>query len=728
LPQHQSVAEDLAGQIRDNGIGSQDLAEDLLDPSANNCFQQVIESIVDSVVIHRDYLIIYANASAVRSIGVSSRQDLIGRSSLAFVAPEDKVRVGDAIKRVMVTGGSSGIVPYTGISLDGRRVEIETIAVKIETIGSPLVLNVCRDVTEHNRTKTALKDSEARFATLVRQSPEAIIAVCHGRIVLANVAAAALLGMIREDDLVGQEVAALCDGNQGDLALLGLDVEGQNRQVPRQTCMRLRRFDGLPIDLELTSIPHIYREQPGAYLILRDVTERLRDEERHRYLASHDPMTNLPNRLEFRRQLHAIMTDQDDTRPRRFAVHYMDLDYFKTVNDSLGHEAGDRLLQFVAARLRKAVRSTDLVARLGGDEFAVLQGDANAADAPRSLAEKLQSAVSQPYTIGDQLLHISATIGIAVCPDHGHESEHLLRRADLALYHAKECGRNAISVFSRDIDVRARERESLISQLVRAERAGEFEIHYQPIMCLLSGRIEAVEALLRWRHPERGLMVAEDFIHAIESSREGQRIGAWVLRKACEQAKAWEGLGIDHLRIAVNLSMAFLQRPDFVDAVIQTLAETGLDAAKLELELTERLVISAGVGSIAAKLTELRVQGIHIALDDFGTGYSSLALLRDLPVDRIKIDRSFVAGLGTSADDTAIVRAVTNLGRSLNKRVTAEGVESSETLDMLRDEGCHEVQGFHLAKPMPEKALMQFLQQAPQEARDSLSIPASMPL
>ena len=705
----ETVAPRRTEQLQPTMADDGDFARELTDPSANSCFQQIIESIADSVVIHRDGFLIYANASAVRTTGAGSREALIGKPSLAFVAPEDQARVGAAILEIVETGGSSSIIPYTGVRFDGRRVEIETIAVKIETVGTPIIMNVCRDVSEHNRTKLALRDSEARFEALARHSPEAMIVICEGRIVLANAAAAALLGMLSERDLEGRYIMSFCVDGASDVMSFDAQQDDMQGHVPQQSCMRFRRVDGLTIDLEVTSMPYLYQGRSAAYLLLRDVTQRLRDEERHRYLASHDPLTDLPNRLEFQQRLRDLLANVDSGRTGRFAIHYLDLDYFKSVNDSLGHEIGDRLLQLVAARLRQTIRSTDLVARLGGDEFAVLQADATTDEAPRALAQKMQQVIAQPYSIGDQLLHNSATIGIAIYPDHGVDLEQLLRRADLALYHAKECGRNAISFFCRDLDVRIKERDSLINQLIRAEANSEFEVHFQPIVSLCSGRVEAVEALLRWRHPDRGLMTADEFIDAIEASREGQRIGAWVLREACAYAKSWEQTGIRNLRVAVNLSMPFLQRPDFTKVVFNILDEVGLDASKLELELTERIVISAGTKGIAPKLDELRTRGVHIALDDFGTGYSSLALLRDLPVDRIKIDRSFISGFGISDDDTAIVRAVTNLGISLNKRVTAEGVECSEIMDRLRDEGCHEIQGYHFARPMPASDVVDFL-------------------
>jgi diguanylate cyclase (GGDEF)-like protein len=378
-------------------------------------------------------------------------------------------------------------------------------------------------------------------------------------------------------------------------------------------------------------------------------------------------------------------------------------------NAPLAHRPGAAFRRGVATRLLGGVRSDDVDARLGGDEFAVLQTGVRDVEAARLLAEKMQHAINLPYGADDHLLRTSATIGIAVYPDHGDNPDHLMQRADLALYQAKDWGRNTISFYSELLDRRLQQRDSLISELSRAERNGEFELHYQPIADAGSGRIEAVEALLRWRHPERGLLTAEVFIHAVEASREAQRISLWVLVEACRQARSWQQQGLPSLRLAINLSMPLLQRPDLVEVVRRAVLDCDLDPARLELELTERMIITAGASGVVPKLLALQKLGIHIALDDFGTGFSSLSLLKDLPVDRIKIDRSFVAGFGTNPNDTAIVRAVTRLGRSMNKRVTAEGVEQAQTLDLLRAEGCHEIQGYHLARPMPADRIAAFL-------------------
>lgn len=706
------VQEDLGGRPSDDTID--DLSKmmrsfaETASQSDNACFRQVVEAIPDAVIIHRHGRIIYANPAAVVSMSDQDPEALVGRRVFDFVAADDHDRLGEMIQSVMTRGGASDIGHYVRIGPDGQRYNIETVAARIMSEGGAATLNVCRDVTLRKQTETALRESEGRFRTFAEHSPEATIAICDRRIVIANRAAAELLGNGDPDELLGRDALDFCHRTIEDQAHREFHALERGDGIPKQSHGRLCRHDGSEIDVEWTSIPFTFSGKPAAYLIFRDVTERLQSEERHRYLASHDALTGLPNRLEFQHRLKSI-AEEAEAGGKRFAIHYIDLDYFKTINDTLGHHIGDKLLRTVATRLRHAVRVSDVVARLGGDEFAVLQRDADQENAPLRLAKKLQEAIEQPYTIGDELLHTSITIGIALFPDHGDEPDDLLRRADLALYRAKDRGRNAVSFFSDELDVQVRERDSLITQLVRAEARGEFDVFFQPIASLCSGKINAVEALLRWHHPERGLLPADAFIHAIEVSREAQRIGAWVLRKACEYAKDWEKENLAGLRVAVNLSMPLLQRPDLVDLVKSCLGEFDLDPCRLELELTERMVITAGASGIARKLVQLHELGVCITLDDFGTGFSSLALLKDLPIDRIKIDRSFIAGFGINADDTAIVRAVTNLGRSMNKRVTAEGVENSETLELLRNEGCHEIQGFHLARPMPAADIAGFL-------------------
>lgn len=720
-------------QLKDSGLDHQQ-SGDMIDgvrrmlssltpkavTSDRTSFRQVVEAIPDAVIIHRHGHIIYANPAAVSNMGDGDAEAVLGHRVLDFIAPEYHYDVTKAVSAVMANGGSSDIVPYVRVSPGNLRTDIETIAAKIDVDGGTATLNVCRDVTQRNQTEIALLESEARFRTFAEHSSEATVAICNRRIVIANQAVAKLLKMDDADALLGRDILDLC--HRKTRALVNLEIEAleQGDASPKQSHGRIYLADGKEIDVEWTAIPFTFSGSPAAYLILRDVTARLKAEEHHRYLASHDALTGLPNRLEFQHRLKS-MIEQCKAQTAKFAILYLDLDYFKTINDTLGHHIGDRLLQEVAKRLKRVVRATDVVARLGGDEFAVLQCDVELPSASMGLAQKLQEAIEQPYTIGDELLYTSVTVGIACFPDHGDDPDTVLRNADLALYRAKDRGRNAISLYTAELDLQVRERDTLITQLVAAEARNEFDVFFQPIANLCSGRIEAVEALLRWHHPERGLLPADAFIHAIEVSREAQRIGAWVLRRACTYAKDWERENGTGLRVAVNLSMPLLQRPDLVDLVTSCLSDVDLHPSLLELELTERMVINAEVSGIGRKLAKLHEFGVRIALDDFGTGFSSLSLLKDLPIDRIKIDRSFVAGFGTNADDTAIVKAVTNLARSLHKRVTAEGVENSDTLELLRNEGCHEIQGFHLARPMPAADVITFLEAHRQKASASVA-------
>ena len=677
-------------------------------PAGDQGFGQIIEASDDAVIVHRDGKIIYANPAALERAGAGATESLIGRSVLGLVDPRDRPKLAAGMRTMIEPGRHAGVVGCRWPDVGGGWRDIEMTMVEIAWNDGPAIVSVCRDVTGRKRMEMALETSEARFRAFAEHSPEATIAVCERRLVLANRAAAKLLGAERPQELIGLDVLSFCDPTMRNRAASYIAILELGGAVPRQLRGRLCCRDGRSINVEWTSIPFAFGGKPAAYLIIRDVTRKLEAEERHRYLASHDALTGLPNRLEFQRRLKTTIERAGSEAPR-FAVHYLDLDHFKSINDSLGHQVGDKLLQFVAARLEGAVRISDMVARLGGDEFAVLQTEIGDTESPWRLAAKLLRALEQPYTVGDHLLHISVTIGIAVFPDHGDHPDQLLRRADLALYHAKETGRNSICVFSEHLDRRIKERDILVTELVHAEARGEFDIYFQPIACLRSGRIEAVEALLRWHHPRRGLLAADDFIHAIETSRESQRLGAWILHKACTYARNWTDRELAHLRVTVNLCMPLLQRPDLVDLVRSILDESRLEPSRLELELTEHMIVTAGAAGVTRKLLELHQMGVRIALDDFGTGFSSLALLKDLPVDRIKIDRSFVAGFGSNDGDTAIVHAITNLGRSMNKRVTAEGVESGAMMKRLRSAGCHEIQGFHLARPMPADQLSDFL-------------------
>ncbi len=430
----------------------------------------------------------------------------------------------------------------------------------------------------------------------------------------------------------------------------------------------------------------------------QDITEQRRHETHIRHLARHDTLTNLPNRLMFSETMQAA--EQRIRRRERLAVLAVDLDHFKMVNDTLGHGVGDKVLAEVGKRLRSCCREGDEISRLGGDEFAVLTGPLEAPRDAAAIAERIITRMAEPFDIDGHSIVIGASIGIAVAPGDGTTSEALLKNADLALYRAKNGGRSAYHFFESGMDAALQERRALEVGLRQAVANREFRLVYQPLFNLAEGRICCLEALLRWHRPERGIVPPSEFIPIAEDTGLIVTIGEWVLVEACRAAAAWP----QDVRVAVNLSTIQFRHRNLFNHIKTALAVSGLKPERLEIEVTESLLL-ADVESTITTLHQLRALGVRIAMDDFGTGYSSLSYLRSFPFDKIKIDQSFVKELSAKEDSRAIVTAVIGLGRSLGMATTAEGVETEAQLELVRQQGCTEVQGFLLSPPLPATAV-----------------------
>ncbi|AMA59205.1 bifunctional diguanylate cyclase/phosphodiesterase [Bradyrhizobium sp. CCGE-LA001] len=441
----------------------------------------------------------------------------------------------------------------------------------------------------------------------------------------------------------------------------------------------------------------------GWVATFEDITEWLEAQAKISHMARHDALTSLPNRVLFHEQLEQGLrrTKSGD----QLAVLCLDLDHFKDINDSLGHPIGDALLKEVGRRLKATVGEHDTVARLGGDEFAVVQIGRSEETAARSLAGRLVEVVSAPYEIDDHQIVIGVSIGISLSPQDGNNPDELLKNADLALYRAKADGRGTYRFFETGMDARAQARRLLEMDLRAALQRAEFEVYYQPIRDVASGRVVAFEALLRWNHPQRGLIAPIHFIPLAEETGLIVQLGEFVLRSACTDAATWP----DDVDVAVNLSPVQFKSPNLIASVTEALAASGLDARRLELEITESVLLQNSEATLTT-LHELRAMGVRISLDDFGTGYSSLSYLRSFPFDKIKIDRSFVSELATREDSMAIIRAVTGLGRSLGIVTTAEGVENDAQLELLRREGCTQAQGYLFSKPRPASDVAMMLE------------------
>jgi diguanylate cyclase (GGDEF)-like protein/PAS domain S-box-containing protein len=448
------------------------------------------------------------------------------------------------------------------------------------------------------------------------------------------------------------------------------------------------------VDGRILRIVEQPRQGGGWVATLEDITDWQKAQAQISHMARHDALTDLPNRTLFRERLDQEL--RHIARAGRVAVLCLDLDHFKDVNDTLGHPIGDDLLKQVAKRLTECLRDTDTICRLGGDEFAVVQTDALGVRETSGLANRLIEIVSAPYIVQGHQVVVGTSIGISVAPDDGRDPDQLLKNADMALYRAKSDGRGSYRYFEVGMDAKAQARRVLELELRAALERGEFEVHYQPILNLNAGQIVGFEALVRWRHPLRGLVAPAGFIALAEETGLIVPIGNLVLKTACRDAMRWP----ENISVAVNLSPVQFRDRKMVESVLSALSASGLAANRLELEITETVLLQDSAATLAT-LHRLRDAGIRIAMDDFGTGYSSLSYLRSFPFDKIKIDRSFVHELASRNDSMAIVRAVTSLGKSLGVATTAEGVETDEQLTLVRSEGCNLAQGYLFSAPVP---------------------------
>jgi len=492
--------------------------------------------------------------------------------------------------------------------------------------------------------------------------------------------------------------------------------EGTGHRPPN--CVLVRR-DGFEIPIEDSVSPIHDREgnATGAVIVFRDVSAARAMADQITHSAEHDFLTGLPNRMLLNDRVNQAIA-MAPRHHKRVAVLFLDLDGFKHINDSLGHPTGDKLLQSIAKRLVECVRASDTVSRQGGDEFVVLLSEVERSEDTAITARRMLQAVAEAHSIDHHDLHVTTSIGVSVFPDDGLDAETLIKNADTAMYQAKENGRQSYKFFKPAMNVRAVERQAIEESLRRALERQEFAVHYQPKVSLKTGEITGAEALLRWTHPVRGPIPPGQFIPIAEDCGLIRPIGNWILREACRQARAWLDAGLPLASMAVNISAVQFRNENFLQGVFSTLEETGLDPKYLELELTES-VLMKHAESTEVILKTLRARGVQLAVDDFGTGYSSLSYLRRFAIDALKIDQSFVRQITTTPSETTIVTAVISMGRSLNLRVVAEGVETTEELAFLQAHQCDQAQGYYFSRPVAAPQFADLL--GTQCARSSLS-------
>jgi diguanylate cyclase (GGDEF)-like protein/PAS domain S-box-containing protein len=661
-------------------------------------------------VLDADARTLYTSPAAAEMLGYEENSRL-GQSPFDLIHPDDRMRVAEAFGALVRDPTRAARVEFRLQHADGSWRCLS--AVGTNHLGDPevggIVINAS-DVTQEAETKEALRESEQRYRLLVERCPDLIAVHQEGVVTYVNPAGVRMLGADSPDELTGRpahdyvhpddhpvldaRIAAIRGGDEAGLAEI-----------------RLVRLDGGVVDVEAVTVPVTFGGGRASQVMARDITDRKRAERALAHQALHDHLTGLPNRVLLHDRLGLALA-RGARSGDHVAVVFLDLDRFKVVNDSLGHDTGDRVLRAVSARITNVLRPADTLARFGGDEFVVVCDDiAGPAEATR-IARRILDALADPVDEADGGVHVSASIGVALARGEDATAEDLVRDADAAMYRAKERGRGRIELFDEGMRSRLVTKLAEERRLRTAVASEELDLHYQPIMALPALEVVAVEGLVRWRHPERGVVAPAEFIPLAEESGLITDLGHWVLEEGCRQAGGWgRELGPDRpLEVALNLSTRQLSEQGLAKRVEALLDRHRLhpDGVALCLEITESFLLEDPVATGTA-LDELRSLGVRLAIDDFGTGYSSLAYVRRFPLDALKIDRTFVAGLGTDPDSRAITSAIIEMGHALGLEVVAEGVEEEVQLEVLVDLGCDRAQGFLFSRPVPAPELWDVL-------------------
>ena len=704
----QQVETQVTAAVRDIGV-RKDAEKHLAQMEAR--YRGLLEAAPDGmVVVNQSGKVVLLNAQAERQFGYH-RDELLGQE-IKRIIPEgfaerliaDGTRTAaEALAQQIGTG-----IELYGRRKDGTRFPIEIMLSPLESPEGILVTAAIRNISVRKDAERHLAQMEARYRGLLEAAPDGMVVVNQsGEIVLLNAQAEKQFGYNR-DELLGQKIKMIIPEGFAERLIADAtrtEAESLEQQIGSGIELSGLRRDGTRFPIEIMLSP---LESPEGILVtaaIRNISVR-KDAERHlaqlmeqiAHSAQYDSLTGLPNRLLLNDRLGQAIA-MAHRHSGQVVVMFLDLDGFKHINDSLGHSTGDKLLQSIAKRLDDSVRAPDTVSRPGGDEFIVLLQEIVHPKDAVVVARRVLAGLAEPHSIGDRVLHVTASIGVSLYPDDGLDAETLIKNADTAMYQAKESGRGTYKFFRRDMNVRAVERQLIEEDLRKALKRNEFTLHYQPKIKLKTGAITGAEALIRWKSSTRGSIPPVQFIPVAEDCGLILPIGAWALREACAQERAWLDAGLPVPAVAVNVSAAQFQDGRFLEGLFATLGETGLDPEHLELEVTES-VLMKHAKCAASILRILRNRGIRVSVDDFGTGYSSLSYLQQFPLDSLKIDRSFVSGINSSAGETAIVNAIIDMGRNLNLRVIAEGVETAGDLAFLKAHRCDEAQGYYFSRPV----------------------------
>ncbi len=644
----------------------------------------------------KDFRCTFANRHYAQALGWTT-ENILGRTAAEIVGEKGWQQIRPYIEAVVATrrqvsyerelADASGRLQWLEVDV------LPNLGEQGELYGAFVRVT---DITKHRLAERAVRESEERLAKFMEASAEGILFHRDGTVLDVNGPICELTGYAPKE-VIGRRTSEFLAPDHIDKAQR---VLAAGAEITFESMALGKQGQRIPVELITRSI-----ERGGEKLrlvVVRDIRERVAAQARIHHLAHHDALTGLPNRLSFVQQLEQ-RTASHRAGDAQIALLFIDLDHFKRVNDSLGHLAGDLLLKTVTARILSCLRGDDLVARFGGDEFMVMIAGVTDRAVIEQVAGKLLTAIEAPLDVAGRPISVSPSIGVALFPEHGRTPDELIQHADAAMYLAKSRGRANVQFFDRTLATAAYDALVVESELAQALEAQAFELHYQPQLNASTGRLVGVEALIRWRHPSRGLLLPEHFVPVAEERRLMLPIGQWVLREALRCVKRWRAdLGLA-VPVSVNLSTVQFQQHGFVEGLARLLEEEQVRGDWLELELTERMLMDE-LDDVKASLVRLKALGIRLAVDDFGTGYSSLGHLKELPIDKVKIDGSFVHDVPQRADACAIVRAIVQLGHSLELVVIAEGVETEAQRDFLRQLGCDELQGLLVGEPLPATA------------------------
>ncbi|MCM3765119.1 GGDEF and EAL domain-containing protein [Neobacillus niacini] len=542
---------------------------------------------------------------------------------------------------------------------------------------------------------TDRKESEGRYRSLVEMSPDIIAVVSLQKVEYINEAGWKLMGATSHKEIIGQSPLRFVPLRIVQKIRTKVGTLNNPRQERVSIEFQVKRLDGKTIDVEMASTPILYEGRFAVQIVGRDITDRKEAEKTIKTMAYYDTLTGLPNRNSFKKHLNDVLTFQKD---KMLAVLFLDLDRFKIINDTKGHTVGDLILQKVAHRLELTIRNDGFVSRQGGDEFIILLGDTSK-EKVRDKCRQILNQFAKPFEVEGQEFFVTTSIGISLYPDDGIDEESLIKFADTAMYQAKERGKNNYQFYSSNLNGVSVRKMELETCLRKALEKNQFLLHYQPQVSLKTGEIVGIEALIRWQQPESGFISPAEFIPLAEETGLIVPIGKWVLREACKQRKAWSDAGIPDFPIAVNVSVRQFEDEDFIHYISSVLNEFTLDASMLELEITESIMQNLERSFVI--LNELKELGILLSIDDFGTGYSSLSYLNYLPINRIKIDKSFVNEISNRSSQGALVKTIIDMGLNLNFGVVAEGIETEQQLEFLKKNACDTGQGYFFSRPLP---------------------------